>query len=81
MLGRHSRGEIAVDFDDGQAPDALKQRPGQRAQARPDLDYVVVRSKVERRHDALDGVAVDQEMLAEASPREVTAGATPPSRG
>jgi hypothetical protein len=73
------RGEVAVDLDDGQVANALEQRMRERAQAGADLDDVVVWLRIERGENALDGAPVDQEVLAEALSRDVTA--TPPSRG
>ena len=59
---------------------ALEQRTRERAQARPDFDDLVVGLWIERGDDALDVMAVDQEVLAEALACDVTA-ATPSSRG
>ena len=80
MLGRHSRGKIAVDLYDGEPPDAFEQWARQCAQAGADLDEIVIRPRVERCHDALDVMAVDQEMLAETLACD-EAAAMRPSRG
>ncbi len=66
---REVRGEIAIDLDDREVLDAFEQWARERAQARPDLDHVVIRLRIERGDDALDGAAIDQEMLAEAFAR------------
>lgn len=61
-LRRELRGErggkIAIDFDDDQAVDPGEQRPGQRPQARADLDDAIVPLRRDRLDDALDIVRI-----------------------
>jgi len=70
-LGSERSGEIAVDFDDGQAAGPGQQRPGQRTQPRADLDEVLASLRCDRVDDARDVMRIGQEMLAEAFARAV----------
>jgi len=70
-LGSERSGEIAVDFDDGQAAGPGQQRPGQRTQPRADLDEVLASLRRDRLDDAPDVVRIGQEMLAESLARAV----------
>jgi hypothetical protein len=63
-----ARREIAIDLDHREPASALKQRAGQRTQAWSDLYQVVAGARIDGGDDALDVVAVDQEVLTEPPP-------------
>ena len=59
------RGEVAVDLDGADGDARRGERPGQRAEARPDLDEHVVRGHAQAGHQ-LGGPGGLEEVLAEA---------------
>ena len=71
-----ARRQIPIDLNHREAPGALEQRPRQRTQARADLHQVVARMRIDGGDDAIDVMAVDQEVLAEPPPRDMAAGAS-----
>jgi hypothetical protein len=71
-----ARRQIPIDLDHCEAPGALEQRPRQRAKARADLYQVVAGTRIDGGDDAIDVMAVDQEVLAEPPPRDMVAGAS-----
>mgnify|MGYP006207227741 CR=1 FL=1 len=58
--------QVAVQFDDGEAPQALHQGLGQSSQAGPDFNHGLARQGGDGRDDAVDDAVVGQEMLPEA---------------
>src|SRR5579862_7818 len=64
--------KITVDLDRGDAPRALEQRAGERAESRPDLDNVVAGSWIDRVDDSRDVMRIDEKVLAEPLARPVT---------
>src|SRR5205085_7575783 len=73
VLGREPRGEIAIDFNDGQTLDAVEQGLRQGALPRADLDQRILAARVDRVANSLDVAAVDKEVLAEAPARKMAA--------
>lgn len=68
-----ARREIAVDLDDGKPAYPFEQGTRERAEAGPDLDYVVVALRVDSGDDAVDVMAINQEILAKPLPCDVPA--------
>jgi len=56
-----------------QVVEPREQGEGQRSEAGPDLDDVVVAAGIDGSDDFLDGFSVDEKVLAEPLPRDVTA--------
>jgi hypothetical protein len=52
---------------------SFEQWPGQRREPRPDFDHQVGRLRLDRGDDPSDVAAVDEEVLAETTPRPVLA--------
>ena len=61
-----AQGQVAVQFDDGKAPQALYQGLRQGGQAGPDLNHGLARQRRNGLHDAVNDALVGQEMLPEA---------------
>jgi len=58
--------QVAVQFDDREAPQAFHQGLRQRGQTGPDLDHGLAGQRRNGLHDAVDDALVGQEMLSEA---------------
>ena len=65
--------QIAVDLHDVQVMEPLEQRSGQRPEAGPDLDDVIIASGIDGPDDPLDDLRIDEKMLAEPLPRDMAA--------
>jgi len=50
-----------------------EQGKSQRSKSGPDLDDMIVAARVDRSHDSLDDFRIDEKMLSEPLPRDVTA--------
>jgi hypothetical protein len=73
MTLSESFAQVPVDLDDVEVIDPREQGRGQRSEARPDLDDVVVAAGIDGLDDSLDHFGIDEKMLAEPFPRDVTA--------
>ena len=68
-----SLAQIPVDLDHVQVIEPREQREGQRSEAGSDLDDVIVWPGIDGREDSLDDFRIDEKVLAEPLPRDVTA--------
>jgi hypothetical protein len=65
--------QVAVDLDDVQVLEAREQGDGERSEARPDFDDMIIPPGIDRVDYALDDGRVDEKVLAEPFPRNVPA--------
>jgi hypothetical protein len=65
--------QVPVDLDHVQVIEPREQGDGQGSESGSDLDDMIVAAGIDRPHDSLDDLRVDEEMLAEPLPRDVTA--------
>jgi hypothetical protein len=70
-LGAQSSSQIAIDLDDGEPLDPLQKWPRQRTKPGTDFDHVVVGRRIDCGDDAVDVVAIDEEILAKTLARRV----------
>lgn len=63
--------EVTIELDEVQVSRTARERPGNRALTRPDLDEDVILGRVHGAHDGIDNTRVRQEVLTEAFPCSV----------
>ena len=80
-LAAKARSQIAVQLDDGQPPQALKQRLGERGQAGADFHHGLSRAGGDSADDGVNHGFVAQKMLAEAFTGNVFHGVAPLPQG
>ena len=80
-LAAKARSQIAVQLDDGQPPQALKQRLGERGQAGADFHHGLPRAGGNGADDGVNHGFVAQKMLAEAFAGNVFHGVAPLPQG
>jgi hypothetical protein len=68
-----SLAQVPVDLDHVQVIEPREQGEGQRSETGSDLDDAVVAARIDGFDDLLDDLRIDEKMLAEPFPREVTA--------
>lgn len=68
-----SPAQISVDLDHVQVSEPREQGEGQRTEAGSDLDDVIVWAGIDGSDDPVDDFRIDEKVLAEPLPREVTA--------
>lgn len=65
--------QVPVDFNDVQVIESREQGQGQRPESRSDLDDVIIVAGIYGGEDPLDDRTIDEKMLPEPFPRDVTA--------
>jgi hypothetical protein len=61
-----TRGQIAVEFDNGQFVEAFAYRLGQRGKTRADFDHGLTFLRINGRNDTVDHKLIVEEVLPEA---------------